>query len=189
MDESNIWIIGVVALALGALIGYLLGRSGNGSEQQQALEDVQQELAAYKEKVASHFEETADLVTKMTESYRDVYKHLASSAQTLCDAETARSIESSMVPQLKAEPAPQEEKEVKPCCEDKKPAAEKSVEPPRDYAPKKPDEEGTLSETYGLKDKQQTTDKAKAGDKKAAKPAENTGDDDPVEHTEAEKRS
>lgn len=188
MDESNIWIIGVVALALGALIGYLLGRSGNDSGQQQALEDAQQELAEYKEKVAGHFEETADLVNKMTESYRDVYKHLASSAQTLCDAETARSIESSMVPQLKAEPAPQAEKEVKPCCESKNPAADKSVEPPRDYAPKKPDEEGTLSETYGLKEKEKQA--AKAAEKKAAaKPAEDSDNDDPVEHTEAEKRS
>lgn len=189
MDESNIWIIGVVALALGALIGYLLGRSGNDSGQQQALEDAQQELAEYKEKVAGHFEETADLVNKMTESYRDVYKHLASSAQTLCDAETARSIESSMVPQLKAEPAAKkEEKEVKPCCESKKPAADKSVEPPRDYAPKKPDEEGTLSETYGLKEKEKQA--AKAAEKKAAaKPAEDSDNDDPVEHTEAEKRS
>ncbi|WP_293267049.1 DUF1043 family protein [Neptunomonas sp.] len=154
MEESNIWIIGVVALVIGALIGFLMGRAGDNSNEQEKLEDAKQELEDYKTKVAGHFEETADLVNKMTESYRGVYQHLATGAQALCDADTARSIESSMTPQLTA----QAEVEV----ESSEPSTDSdagndnetlsAVEPPRDYAPKQPDEEGTLSESYGLKD-------------------------------------
>ncbi len=150
MEESNIWVIGIVALAVGALIGYLMGRSGgNNNDQQQELDDARKELEEYKAKVAGHFEETAEMVNQMTESYRGVYQKLATGAQTLCDAETARSIESSMVPQLTAQKEVEAE-EVETTTE--APADEAVVEPPRDYAPKKPDEEGTLSESYGIKD-------------------------------------
>jgi uncharacterized membrane-anchored protein YhcB (DUF1043 family) len=161
VEESNIWIIGIVALAIGALIGYLLGRAGGDTGQQQ-LEDVQKELESYKSKVAGHFEETADLVNKMTESYRGVYQHLATGAQALCDEDTARSIESSMTPQLtkqkevivkEAESEAVEATDTITTQASTKATSEAttSVEPPRDYAPKSADEEGTLSESYGLK--------------------------------------
>jgi uncharacterized membrane-anchored protein YhcB (DUF1043 family) len=160
VEESNIWIIGVVALAIGGLIGFLIGRSDGDSNEKEKLEDVKQELESYKTQVAGHFEETADLVNKMTESYRGVYQHLATGAQALCDADTARSIESSMTPQLNA----QKEIEVEGAEEanpDKDIANEAETvavtEPPRDYAPKQPDEEGTLSESYGLKDTDETS--------------------------------
>ncbi|WP_051221542.1 YhcB family protein [Neptunomonas japonica] len=160
MEESNIWIIGVVALAIGGLIGFLMGRSGGGSDEQEKLEDAKKELENYKTQVAGHFEETADLVNKMTESYRGVYQHLATGAQALCDADTARSIESSMTPQLTA----QKEVEVESTESNESDTVANTetetisaVEPPRDYAPKQPDEEGTLSESFGLKE---TTDDA-----------------------------
>jgi len=153
VEESNIWIIGIVALAIGALIGYLLGRAGaNNSEEQQKLEDVQKELDSYKAQVAGHFEETAELVNKMTESYREVYTKLATGAQVLCDAETARSIESTMAPQLTV----QKDVEEAPVADEtttEEPEVEAPIEPPRDYAPKKADEAGALSEEYGLKDR------------------------------------
>lgn len=155
MEESNIWIIGVVALAIGGLIGFLMGRSGGGSNEQEKLDDVKQELENYKTQVAGHFEETADLVNKMTESYRGVYQHLATGAQALCDADTARSIESSMTPQLTAQEEIEVENAETNMDDDTTTEAEAEtvagVEPPRDYAPKQPDEEGTLSESYGLK--------------------------------------
>ena len=154
MEESNIWIIGVVALVIGAVIGYLVGRSGNGTNQEHELEQAKLELDAYKEKVSSHFEETAELVNKMTESYRGVYQHLATGAAALCDADTARSIESTMQPQLTA----QKEVKAEEVTESDDSTDESYVEPPRDYAPKKPDQEGTLSENYGVKDKDKKAD-------------------------------
>jgi uncharacterized membrane-anchored protein YhcB (DUF1043 family) len=163
VEESNIWIIGVVALAIGGLIGFLMGRSGGGSDEQEKLEDAKKELENYKTQVAGHFEETADLVNKMTESYRGVYQHLATGAQALCDADTARSIESSMTPQLTAQKEVEVETAESNIDGDTVAETETSsaVEPPRDYAPKQPDEEGTLSESYGLKD---TTDDANKSD-------------------------
>lgn len=166
MEESNIWIIGVVALLIGALIGYLLGRSGGNSGEQEQLDEAKQELEDYKNKVANHFEETADLVNKMTESYRGVYKHLATSAQTLCDADTARSIESSMTPQLtvQKEIEVEESEEDSTAAKTEESADEETVthaEPPRDYAPKKPDQKGTLSESYGLDEKENQLSEAK----------------------------
>lgn len=179
MEESNIWIIGVVALLIGALIGYLLGRSGGSSGEQEQLDEVKQELEDYKTKVASHFEETADLVNKMTESYRGVYKHLATSAQTLCDADTARSIESSMTPQLTAQKEVQvEELEIDSTTVEKADDGtdeEKTThaEPPRDYAPKKPDQKGTLSESYGLDEEEIKQSEAKSDTQEVAKKSEN----------------
>ncbi|SIT03119.1 YhcB family protein [Neptunomonas antarctica] len=179
MEESNIWIIGVAALAIGALIGYLLGRAGGDSGQQQ-LEDMQKELETYKSKVAGHFEETADLVNKMTESYRGVYQHLATGAQALCDADTARSIESSMTPQLALQKEviikEADSESAEPNTEPKdtaKTEASVNVEPPRDYAPKQAKEEGTLSESYGLKNAEAAadTESEKTSEKSAEKKA------------------
>ncbi|BBB30700.1 YhcB family protein [Neptunomonas japonica] len=165
MEESNIWIIGVVALAIGGLIGFLMGRSGGSSDEQEKLEDAKKELENYKTQVAGHFEETADLVNKMTESYRGVYQHLATGAQALCDADTARSIESSMTPQLIAQKEVEVDKTETTESETTDDADAKTisaVEPPRDYAPKQPDEEGTLSESYGLKEAPDDIGKADA---------------------------
>lgn len=149
MEESNIWVISVIALAVGGLIGYLMGRSGNANnaEQEAELAAAKKELQSYKEQVAHHFEDTANLVNKMTESYRDVFQHLSSSAQQLCDEKTAQSIEATMVPQLtKEKPVSAGEETTEADVE----APVTSMEPPRDYAPKKPNEEGTLSETYSV---------------------------------------
>ncbi len=156
MEQSSVWIIGIVALAIGAVIGYLMGRSSASDTSQQdeltkQLEAAQLELNGYKEQVNGHFARTAELVNNLTESYKDVHQHLASSAQQLCkDGTAAQSLEASMQPRLS------EAAEVEiPTVTDAVPNAEaRSIpEPPRDYAPKKDDEEGTLSETYGLQEK------------------------------------
>jgi len=155
VEQSSVWIIGIVALAIGAVIGYLLGRSGGDNSQQEQLtkqlEETQQELNGYKEQVNTHFARTAELVNNLTESYKEVHQHLASSAQSLCkDGAAAQSLEASLQPRL-------EEKETVevPTVTEAVPNAETDniPEPPRDYAPKKADEEGTLSETYGLQEK------------------------------------
>jgi len=156
VEQSSVWVIGIVALAIGAVIGYLMGRSSTNDTSQQdeltrQLDAAHQELNNYKEQVNGHFARTAELVNNLTESYKDVHQHLASSAQQLCkDGTAAQSLEASMQPRLA------EETEVEiPTVTDAVPNAEANniPEPPRDYAPKKADEEGTLSETYGLQEK------------------------------------
>jgi len=48
------------------------------------LEKEQKEHQAYRSGVTTHFQKTAELVGKMTDSYKAVYDHLAYGSQTLC---------------------------------------------------------------------------------------------------------
>ena len=166
---ENIWLIGIAALVVGALIGYLMGRSGGGSNQAalaEQLNDARTELETYKQDVAKHFEGTAELVNNLTNSYKDVHQHLADGAQNLCQSEAMTiNLASAMQPKLENESAADTSETETPeaATEEAAPKTEASEptetpetpEPPRDYAPKSPDEEGTLSESFGLKDDEQ----------------------------------
>lgn len=164
MEDNSVWIIGIVTLAVGALIGYLLGRSGENSNKQQQLIDQlnesQRELTEYKDQVNNHFEQTADLVNNLTESYKAVHQHLAKGSEALCLTEHTP-VELDKPPlQSRIQDNPETEAKAEiPTVTDEvsspesAPAEPDAVEPPRDYAPKKADEEGTLSESYGLKKK------------------------------------
>lgn len=153
MEQSNVWIITLVALAIGALIGYLLGRAGGGSSREQELVDeldsARSELERYRTQVGRHFEETAALVNGLSEQYRKVHQHLASSAESLCPG-----LPASLALQHEALPtASQAIPTVTDALDNSE--QEELPEPPRDYAPKKPDEAGTLSESYGLSRREQ----------------------------------
>ncbi|MDO6564047.1 YhcB family protein [Amphritea sp. 1_MG-2023] len=159
MAENSVWIIGIVTLLAGALIGYLLGRSGDSSSQKKLtsqLNDAQRDLNEYKEKVNGHFEKTAELVNGLTESYKQVHQHLAQGSEMLCMGEHSPEKLNSDVQARIAESASAAETstaaEQSPITDEPATAAEPDVvEPPRDYAPKEPDEEGMLSDKYGLK--------------------------------------
>lgn len=160
MEENSVWIIGIVTLAAGALIGYLMGRSGDNSGQQKLvnqLNEAQQELSEYKEQVNGHFEKTAELVNNLTESYREVHQHLALGSESLCKGEhSPAQLDNDSQPKI-AEQAESGPEEQIPTVTDEvaaKPEDPVIIEPPRDYAPKSPDEEGTLSEKFGLKKEQ-----------------------------------
>lgn len=143
MEESNI-LIGLIGLVIGAAIGYFWGRSSTtDTSQEQKVESLQKEIEDYKASVSSHFQQTASMISEMNDSYKGVIQHLASGSQDLCDAGTARDIESKLPPKLTAD-SPAVEESSSPS------AAASAVEPPRDYAPKRPDEEGALSENYGI---------------------------------------
>ncbi len=49
------------------------------------LEESNQQHLAYKEGVAKHFSESANLFGDITEKYRSMYKHMSSGAYELCD--------------------------------------------------------------------------------------------------------
>lgn len=199
MELENIWIIAAAALAVGALIGYLIGRSGDAEQQKRKLEEelsaTRQEMDKYKKDVTSHFEQTASLVNELTDNYRKVHQHLASSAQTLCPGQPAgNALKASLQPQQLVENLEQSESETaaeapqKSADKVKSAAPEQAdadddkdthVEPPRDYAPKKPEDEGTLSDRYGLK---------KSADK-VESPIPDLASSDPSENEEADKRT
>ena len=83
---NNPWILALIGLLLGALIGMLLTllfeRRKSGGR---TVEEMQREMDDYKEEVGNHFATTSELFQDMTEKYRDVYNHLASGSQNLCE--------------------------------------------------------------------------------------------------------
>lgn len=149
-DISTLWMIGVIAVLAGVVIGLVMARlnerSGGRDALQVELDETRSELEKYKQDVGVHFAQTAELVNRLTESYRDVHQHLSQSAQKLCDDET-------LVASLMAqEQRPVLAQPVKTESTDEQ--DDSTVEPPKDYAPRQTDDDtGTLSEQYGLKNK------------------------------------
>ena len=125
--------------AMGGVVGWYLATNGRGDnkrklilELETQLEQASQSRADYEAEVAEHFSETADLLHKLTDDYRAVYTHLAEGAQQLCGDQVSIAEAALTAP-----------------VEDAKPHLVE-VAQPLDYAPKKPDEQGQLSETFGL---------------------------------------
>ncbi len=88
MDASIITglIIGLVAgLAAGAAAVWLWFRYGAAADRA----DTRQQ-AKYQEEVADHFVKTAELVNRLTDSYKEVFDHLRDGAGKLVDEETLR---------------------------------------------------------------------------------------------------
>lgn len=157
-----IWLIGAVALIIGGLIGFMVGSSGcsKSSKLSSQLEEAQKNLDNYKAEVNAHFEKTAELVNNLTNSYKDVHQHLASGAQGLCQSDSIDLALEAAIPNRlesasgvdnlassESTPVPEDNSEESLTDEQLEP----SIDSPKDYAPKDPEEEGTLSETFGLK--------------------------------------
>lgn len=94
--ELWMWII-VVALTFGGFIyGLFLGRghpapSEGDTAKTRSLEgelsSMKDEFGRYREDVNAHFKTTAELIQEMTDSYKAVYRHLASGSQQLCSGQ------------------------------------------------------------------------------------------------------
>lgn len=81
-------IIGVVVgLAAGLLLASLLPRfTGDAARDREAAKRE----AAYRREVADHFVRTAQLVNRLTDSYKEVFDHLREGAGKLVDEDTLR---------------------------------------------------------------------------------------------------
>ena len=130
---------------IGGVAGWYLAMNARRDNKRKRILDLESQLdqaaqsrADYEAGVSEHFVKTADLLHKLTDDYRAVYTHLAEGAEQLCGdqvnmAEAAlNSSDTEQKPHLV------------------------EVAQPLDYAPKKPDEQGQLSETFGL-DKSNTS--------------------------------
>ena len=153
----TIWLTGIACLALGLVIGAAFAsRLGGGPARVRELEEQLRRLREsdreYRESVSEHFSTTAELVKHMTESYKDVYQHLATGAQSLCSAEVASRLlptnSNSVFEGSVSEPG------------------EIGVLPPKDYATKQdPSRKGALAEDFGLeKPKLESEDDQIAGE-------------------------
>jgi hypothetical protein len=144
--QPMMWLTGIVCLAIGVAAGLLIARRvdsnnpGKVEELEARVQELQRFHDEYREHVSDHFSMTADLVHQMTDSYRDVHKHLARGAQDLCDDEIA----GKLLPSADQMRFGSNEDD--------------SQEPPKDYAPKRTSgQSGALSESFGL-DRRETSD-------------------------------
>ena len=132
----------LLGLGIGLAAGWLLGMRRKSKRDvildlDARLERAIESRADYEAEVAEHFAKTAQLLNRMTQDYREVYSHLASGADTLCDGEVN-------IPSAKTLLETSDDgQEV--------PGNLVDVVPQLDYAPRKsPDETGQLAETFGL---------------------------------------
>ncbi len=151
MEISNLlWTVGGVAFLTGLVMGvvlYHLLADGHSEKNSRArIAELEAELKNYQNKVADHFSTTAHLVNHLTETYRDVHEHLATSAGELCADELTRSrLNDALLSSQAISRTP--------------PATPALAEQPKDYAPKEGDTEGTLSENFSINDKRKEPDK------------------------------
>ncbi|MGE6387974.1 YhcB family protein [Pseudomonas sp. NPDC078416] len=144
MDYSLlVWLLPTIALVVGVIIGFFVARAlpnavPNGTQRQ--LDDVQERFDTYQNEVITHFNSTANLVQKLSQSYHDVQEHLAEGANRLAtDDITRQRLLAALHPDALHPPR------------DRLTPPRTAAEPPKDYAPKSPDSPGMLDEHYGLK--------------------------------------
>ena len=137
-----IWLTAIACLAVGIVTGVIFASRLNASpsrvqELENQIRTLKENQISYRDNVSDHFSMTADLVQHMTESYREVYQHLASGAQDLCSDDVA----SKLLP-VGSDAVFENAIEAD---------VSSGLIPPKDYAMKQdPDQRGALSEDFGL---------------------------------------
>ncbi|MDP1932111.1 MAG: DUF1043 family protein [Gammaproteobacteria bacterium] len=135
-----LWLTAFGCLAVGIAVGFVLaGRTTSNPEKindlEQQLQELQRSHARYREEVSEHFSMTAELVQQMTDSYKDVYQHLATGAQDLCSGEVASKLLPASSEGVFGLALP----------------IDNDLQAPKDYAPRKnPNQSGALAEDFGL---------------------------------------
>jgi len=137
--EINNLIVAIIAFSVfaGIGIGVTFGRKGGGDSKklrdlEEKLEKERQNMDLYEKKVLDHFSQTAQLVNKLTHSYRDVHTHLANGAEDLCQGKSSETI-------------------LQLATINKEPSNHEDIKPPLDYAPKaSPKQRGVLNESFGI---------------------------------------
>ena len=137
-----VWLLPTLALVAGVVIGFLVARllpNTVPNSTQRQLDDIQERFDTYQNEVVTHFNSTANLVQKLSQSYQDVQEHLAEGANRLAlDELTRQRLLAALHPE--ANQAPRDRL-----------TPPRHSEAPKDYAPKSPDTPGMLDEHYGLK--------------------------------------
>lgn len=136
------WLLPALALLAGTAIGFLVARlvpSAAPSRTQRQLDDMQERFDNYQREVVTHFNTTANLVRKLTQSYQEVQEHLSEGANRLALDELTRQ---RLLATLHSDEQSGPRERLTP---------PKSNEAPKDYAPKNADVPGTLDATFGLK--------------------------------------
>lgn len=137
------WLLPALTLLVGIAIGFVAARllpNAAPTRTQRQLDDLQERFDTYQSEVVTHFNTTASLVKKLTQSYQEIQQHFSEGADRLALDELTRQ---RLLAALQADEGPSRERLSKPA----------STEAPKDYAPKIADAPGTLDENFGLKGK------------------------------------
>ena len=138
---SNLVFALIIGGGIGGVVGWYLAVHKRGDNKRKVIMDLEgqldqakQDRADFEAEVSDHFSQTAHLLHKLTDDYRAVYTHLADGAEQLCGDRVSISEAALTGPAADSIDKPQLVEAAQPL----------------DYAPKKPDEQGQLSETFGL---------------------------------------
>jgi uncharacterized protein len=113
-----VWLTALGCLVAGAILGAVLYKIFKSDEVkihrlEAQIQQLTEEYSRYKKDVHNHFSDSAQLVANLTQSYQEVYQHLAQGAQTLCPEHIAKQI-TTVAPALLAElPHPTEAQQAK----------------------------------------------------------------------------
>lgn len=139
------WTSFTAAIIAALVVGWLLSRfflktdGMDRSSLRNQLDELKKEHQTYQINVTEHFGRTTELIQELNSNYAKIQDHINHGAEEF------------VKPEYRLESARNGESAI----EDLAPSAEKSDSNlgPRDYATKEANEEGTLSESYGLKRK------------------------------------
>jgi uncharacterized membrane-anchored protein YhcB (DUF1043 family) len=140
-----VWLVPAFTLLVGIAIGFLIARLAPGaapSRTQSQLDELQERFDTYQSEVITHFNTTASLVKKLTQSYHDVQQHLADGADQLALDELTRQRLLAAVQNGNDYVGSRDRLQ-----------APSSTEPPKDYAPKPAGSPGTLDEDFGVRNR------------------------------------
>lgn len=145
-DMTSPILLLILGIAVGALIGALAHRLFNAESTknrrlEQQIDQLQRQHLKYQAEVSDHFSKTAELLSRLNSSYRDIFSHLAQGAERLGSESDFRS-------RLPYGPAGSRSNLSDPL--GKGGEDRREIEPPRDYAPKDARSSGTLAEGYGF---------------------------------------
>jgi len=136
------WLLPALTLLVGITIGFIAARllpSATYGRTQRQLDELQERFDTYQNEVIAHFNTTASLVKKLTQSYTEIQQHLSEGANHLALDELTRQ---RMLATVQNEEARDNHEHLS------RPAP---PEAPKDYAPKIANAPGMLDEQYGLK--------------------------------------
>ena len=146
----GIWLVGILSFVIGIIAGALifkqfLSDAAKVKNLSEELENLTETHNDYQQSVYSHFENTAQLVKKLTQSYREVYESLARDADILCPEDITKQLalskQSSDLLGTDSRGNLNEQMD--------------DLFPPRDYATKSsPEQKGALAADYGLPKKE-----------------------------------
>ena len=142
-----IWLIGICCFLGGAGVGAVLFKIFRSDEVridalEQQLHSLTNEHENYKNNVHAHFSSSAQLLNRLTESYKDVYVHMADGARSLCPDYISKQLALNSDDKTLLGSGSNT-----PLYNDRI----RQVAPPLDYAPKlSPDQKNTLDDDFGL---------------------------------------